>query len=412
MISKEGKAQITAHGVLQIKKLSAKDSATVEADHDVTLTEAEAGTLTVSSDGSVNAGTLTAKTGDAKVTAKTDATIGTLKAETGSTTVEATEGKLDVTMLNAKEHAALTSGSDMALHEAEVGGKLTMSAGGSILAEGENAKISGSTIEMTAKENICITDRSPVGKLDGVDMSVPAGSTTGSGAAGSLVTGEAKPHDFDASGKGSALLSSAGGNVTLSAKKVEIDTLKNGEGDAADLTISADNIGIDDLTGVGAQHVTIHGKDGQSQAHYAGIHSTAEGGTLVKDSKVEHLHLTGKEPLGLTNTAIGGDSVLATDKIRVTIQKNPGSSQAEHFGNLSLSGYDIATDHVMTSVKDGLTVNGERFPVTAESVMNASLYEDRTLGRDGREKEEETEKESPSLAFGAPNEKESYEVVK
>ena len=412
LISKEGKAQITAHGVLQIKKLSAKDSATVEADHDVTLTEAEAGTLTVSSDGSVNAGTLTAKTGDAKVTAKTDATIGTLKAETGSTTVEATEGKLDVTMLNAKEHAALTSGSDMALHEAEVGGKLTMSAGGSILAEGENAKISGSTIEMTAKENICITDRSPVGKLDGVDMSVPAGSTTGSGAAGSLVTGEAKPHDFDASGKGSALLSSAGGNVTLSAKKVEIDTLKNGEGDAADLTISADNIGIDDLTGVGAQHVTIHGKDGQSQAHYAGIHSTAEGGTLVKDSKVEHLHLTGKEPLGLTNTAIGGDSVLATDKIRVTIQKNPGSSQAEHFGNLSLSGYDIATDHVMTSVKDGLTVNGERFPVTAESVMNASLYEDRTLGRDGREKEEETEKESPSLAFGAPNEKESYEVVK
>lgn len=412
LISKEGKAQITAHGVLQIKKLSAKDSATVEADHDVTLTEAEAGTLTVSSDGSVNAGTLTAKTGDAKVTAKTDATIGTLKAETGSTTVEATEGKLDVTMLNAKEHAALTSGSDMALHEAEVGGKLTMSAGGSILAEGENAKISGSTIEMTAKENICITDRSPVGKLDGVDTSVPAGSTTGSGAAGSLVTGEAKPHDFDASGKGSALLSSAGGNVTLSAKKVEIDTLVNGKGNAADLKISADNIGIDDLAGAGAQHVTIHGKDGQSQAHYAGIHSTAEGGTLVKDSKVEHLELTGREPLGLSNTAIGGDSVLATDKIRVTIQKNPGSSQAEHFGNLSLSGYDIATDHVMTSVKDGLTVNGERFPVTAESVMNVSLYEDRTLGRDGREKEEETEKESPSLAFGAPNDKEAYEVVK
>ena len=112
----------------------------------------------------------------------------------------------------------------------------------------------------------------------------------------------------------------------------------------------------------------------------------------MKDSKVEHLHLTGREPLGLTNTAIGGDSVLATDKIRVTIQKNPGSSQAEHFGNLSLSGYDIATDHVMTSVKDGLTVNGERFPMTAESVMNASLYEDRTLGRDGREKEEEAEK--------------------
>lgn len=412
LISEEGNAKVTAHGVLQIKKLSAKESATVKADHDVTLTKAEAGTFAVSSGGSVNAGTLTATTGDAKVKAKTDATIGTLKAETGSTTVEATEGKLDVTTLNAKEHAALISGSDIVLHEAEAGGKLMASAGGSISVKGKNAKISGSTIEMTAGEDIRITDRSPVGKLDGVDTSVPAGSTTGSGAAGSLVTGEAKPHDFDASGKGSALLSSAGGKVTLSAKKVEIDTLVNGKGDAAELKISADNIGIDDLAGVGAQHVTIHGANGQSQAHYAGIHSTSAGGTLVKDSAVEHLELTGREPLGLSNTAIGGDSLLATDKIRVTIQKNPGSSQAEHFGNLSLSGYDIATDHVMTSVKDGLTVNGERFPVTAESVMNVSLYEDRTLGRDGREKEEETEKESPSLAFGAPNEKEAYEVVK
>lgn len=412
LISKEGKATITAHGVLQIKKLSAKDSATVEADHDVTLNEAEAGKLAISSGGSVNAGTLTAKTGDASIIAKTDATIGTLKAEAGGATIEATEGKLDVTTLNVKEHAELTSGSDMVLHAAEAGGKLTVDAGVSILAEGKNAKISADTLEMKAGEDIRITDRSPVGKLDGVDTSTPAGSTTGSGAAGSLVIGEAKPHDFDASGKGSALLSSAGGKVTLSAKKVEIDTLKNGEGNAADLTISADNIGIDDLAGVGAQHVTIHGKDGQSQAHYAGIHSTAEGGTLVKDSKVEHLELTGREPLGLSNTAIGGDSVLATDKIRVTIQKNPGSSQAEHFGNLSLSGYDIVTDHVMTNVKDGVTVNGERFPMTAESVMNASLYEDRTLGRDGREKEEETEKDSPSLAFGAPNDKEAYEVVK
>lgn len=417
LISKEGKAQITAHGVLQIKELSAKNSATVEADRDATINEAEAGTLAISSGGSVNAGTLTAKTGDASVTAKKDVTIGTLNAKEhaeltsgGTMTLESANAKsltakagttLDATKIHTTGDASLASGSDMILHEAEAGGKLMMSAGGSISVKGTDAKILGSTIEMTAKEDIRITDRSPVGKLEGVDTSTPAGSTTGSGAAGSLVTGEAKPHDFDASGK-----------VTLSAKKVEIDTLKNGEGNAADLTISADNIGIDDLAGVGAQHVTIHGKDGQSQAHYAGIHSTAEGGTLVKDSAVEHLELTGREPLGLSNTAIGGDSILATDKIRVTIQKNPGSSQAEHFGNLSLSGYDIATDHVMTSVKDGLTVNGERFPMTAESVMNASLYEDRTLGRDGREKEEETEKDSPSLAFGAPNDKEAYEVVK
>lgn len=369
--SKEGNVTVTAKGQLALKNLSAKEHAELTSGGAMTLDNASADTLT---------------------------------AKAGTT--------LDVTKIHTAGDAGLASGSDMVLHEAEAGGKLTTSAGGSISVKGKNAKISGSTIEMTAKEDIRITDRSPVGKLDGVDTSVPAGSTTGSGAAGSLVTGEAKPHDFDASGKGSALLSSAGGKVTLSAKKVEIDMLKNGEGNAAELKISADNIGIDDLAGVGAQHVTIHGKDGQRQAHYAGIHSTAEGGTLVKDSAVEHLELTGREPLGLSNTAIGGDSVLATDKIRVTIQKNPGSSKAEHFGNLSLSGYDIVTDHVMTNVKDGVTVNGERFPMTAESVMNASLYEDRTLGRDGREKEEETEKDSPSLAFGAPNDKEAYEVVK
>lgn len=331
--------------------------------------------------------------------------------EEGNVDVTA-KGKLAIKKLSAKGDATIRADGDMKIHDATAGGNLNAEAGGSILAEGENAKISAKDITMKAGEDIRITDRSPVGKLDGVDTNTPAGTTTGSGAAGSLVTGEKEGHDFDVSQKGSAQLSSTSGKVALSAKKVEIDTLVNGEGSAADLTISADNIGIDDLTGAGAQNVIIHGADGQSQAHYAGIHSTAEGGTLVKDSAVEHLELTGREPLGLSNTAIGGDSVLATDKIRVTIQKNPGSSQAEHFGNLSLSGYDIVTDHVMTNVKDGVTVNGERFPVTAESVMNASLYEDRTLGRDGREKEEEAEKDSPSLAFGAPNDKEAYEVVK
>ena len=369
--SEEGNVDVNAKGKLALKKLVAKGSAKVEAAGDAKLDEIKAGSV------NVQAGSM-----------------------------------LDVETLEAAGAADLTSGGDMKLHDAAAGGDLNAEAGGSILAEGENAKISAKDITMKAGEDIRITDRSPVGKLDGINTDTPAGQTTGSGSAGSLVTGEKEGHDFDVSQKGSAQLSSKSGKVTLSAKKVEIDTLVNGEGSAADLTISADNIGIDDLAGGGAQHVTIHGADGKSQAHYAGIHSTAAGGVLVKNSAVEHLNLTGKEPLGLSNTAIGGNSVLATDKIRVTIQKNPGSSQAEHFGNLSLNGYDISTDHVMTSVKDGLTVNGERFPMTAEGVMNASLYEDRTLGRDGREKEEETEKDSPSLAFGAPNDKEAYEVVK
>lgn len=373
---------------------------------------AEAGNMAITNDGTMTGGAYTAKNDLTYKDSEGASLSGSeFTSEEGNVDVNA-KGKLAIKKLTAKGNAKIEAAGDATLDEITAGGNLNAEAGGSILAEGENAKISAKDITMKAGKDIRITDRSPVGKLDGVDTRVPAGSTTGSGAAGSLVTGEKEGHDFDVSQKGSTQLSSKSGKVTLSAKKVEIDTLKNGEGSAADLTISADNIGIDDLTGAGAQHVTIHGADGQSQAHYAGIHSTAAGGALVKDSAVEHLNLTGKEPLGLSNTAIGGNSVLATDKIRVTIQKNPGSSQAEHFGNLSLSGYDIATDHVMTSVKDGLTVNGERFPMTAEGVMNASLYEDRTLGRDGREKEEEAEKDSPSLAFGAPNDKEAYEVVK
>ena len=373
---------------------------------------AEAGNMAITNDGSMTGGAYTAK-GDLTYTDSEKAALSgsEFTSEEGNVDVNA-KGKLAIKTLAAKGNATVKADGDQALHEVNAGGSFKAEAGGSILAEGENAKISAKDITMKAGGDIRITDRSPVGKLDGVDTNTPAGTTTGSGSAGSLVTGEKEGHDFDVSQKGSAQLSSKSGKVTLSAKKVEIDTLVNGEGSAADLTISADNIGIDDLAGGGAQHVTIHGADGKSQAHYAGIHSTAAGGVLVKNSAVEHLNLTGKEPLGLSNTAIGGNSVLATDKIRVTIQKNPGSSQAEHFGNLSLNGYDISTDHVMTSVKDGLTVNGERFPMTAEGVMNASLYEDRTLGRDGREKEEETEKDSPSLAFGAPNDKEAYEVVK
>ena len=369
-------------------------------------------TADITNAGKMSGGAYTAK-GDLTYTDSENASLSgsEFTSEEGNVDVNA-KGQLAIKELAAKGDAKIEAAGDAKLDEITAGGNLKVEAGGSILAEGETKKISAEDIEMKAGKDIRITDRSPVGKLDGIDTDTPAGQTTGSGSAGSLITGEKEGHDFDVSQKGSAQLSSKSGQVTLSAKKVEIDTLANGEGSAADLKISADNIGIDDLAGVGAQHVTIHGADGQSQAHYAGIHSSAAGGTLVKDSAVEHLNLTGKEPLGLSNTAIGGDNVLATDKIRVTIQKNPGSSQAEHFGNLSLNGYDISTDHVMTSVKDGLTVNGERFPMTAEGVMNASLYEDRTLGRDGREKEEETEKDSPSLAFGAPNDKEAYEVVK
>ncbi len=130
--SKEGNVKVTAKGQLALKKLGAKESATVEADHDVTLTEAEAGMLAISSGGSVNAGMLTATTGDAKVTAKTDVKIGTLKAEAGNATIEATAGKLGVTTLHAKEHAALTSGGAMEVTEVTAGTLAAGSTAGSV----------------------------------------------------------------------------------------------------------------------------------------------------------------------------------------------------------------------------------------------------------------------------------------
>ena len=125
------------------------------------------------------------------------------------------------------------------------------------------------------------------------------------------------------------------------------------------------------------------------------------------------MNFTGTEPIGLTNTAIGRNSVLATEKIRVTIDKNPKSNLAEYFGNLYLSDYNIATDHLLTSIKDGLSVNGKRFPMTAENIMNTSLYDNRILGRDGQKKEEKESRTIDSiLTFASPTANESFESMK
>lgn len=120
--------------------------------------------------GSVNAGTLTATTGDASVTAKKDVTIGTLDVKehaeltsggdmtldnASADTLTAKAGTtLDATKIHTAGDAGLASGSDMILHAAEAGGKLTADAGGSISVKGTNSKISGSTIKMTAGEDI------------------------------------------------------------------------------------------------------------------------------------------------------------------------------------------------------------------------------------------------------------------
>ena len=406
-----GSATIKAtDGTLGITTLNAKGHADLTSGSDMTLEETHADSVLVNAGGKLVTKIL-GVTGKTDLTSRDsmellDTNVGSITAKVGTA--------LRVTKLIANDKVDFTSAGDMKLHDVEAGSSITANADGSILSDGANAQISAGDIQLTAGEKICVTDRSPVDKLSGVDTSILPGITTGSGLVGSLVTGEAKPYDFNVHKKGHAQLLSTSGKVNLSAKTVEVDTLVNGSGTSAELTISANHIGIDDLTsGASKQSVTIHGSDGKNQARYAGIHSTASGGTLIKDSAVEHLNFTGTEPIGLTNTAIGRNSVLATEKIRVTIDKNPKSNLAEYFGNLYLSDYNIATDHLLTSIKDGLSVNGKRFPMTAENIMNTSLYDNRILGRDGQKKEEKESRTIDSiLTFASPTANESFESMK
>lgn len=406
-----GSITAKAGTTLQVKQLlHAADKADLTSGSDMTLEKSHADSVLVNTGGKLVTKSL-GVTGEAALTSRDsmellDANVGSVTAKAGTT--------LHVTKLIANDTVDFTSAGDMKLHDVEAGSSITANADGSILSDGANAQISAGDIQLTAGEKICVTDRSPVDKLSGVDTSILPGITTGSGLVGSLVTGEAKPYDFNVHKKGHAQLLSMSGKVNLSAKTVEVDTLVNGSGTSAELTISANHIGIDDLTsGASKQSVTIHGSDGKNQARYAGIHSTASGGTLIKDSAVEHLNFTGTEPIGLTNTAIGRNSVLATEKIRVTIDKNPKSNLAEYFGNLYLSDYNIATDHLLTSIKDGLSVNGKRFPMTAENIMNTSLYDNRILGRDGQKKEEKESRTIDSiLTFASPTANESFESMK
>lgn len=412
-LEKANAGSITAKAgtTLQVKqKLQAVDKASLTSDSDMTLEEIQTDSVRVNADGKLVAKTL-GITGGADLTSRDsmellDANVGSMIAKAGTT--------LQVKKLIANDKVDFTSDGDMKLHDVEAGNSLMANADGSILSDGINAQISAGDIQMTASEEIRMTDRPPVGKLSGVDTSILPRITTGSGSAGSFVTGEAIPHDFDVSKKGHVQLLSTNGKVNLSAKNVEIDALANGNGASAELTISANHIGIDDLTSSASkQHVTIHGSDGKNQARYAGIHNTAKGGILIKDSAVEHLNVTGIEPIGLTNTAIGGDSIFATEKIRVTIDKNPKSNLAEYIGNLHLNGYNITIDHLLTSIKDGLTVNGERFPKTADSIMNTNLYNNRLLGSDGKKKaEKESRKSDSNLVFANPTDKESFAAIK
>ncbi len=290
-----------------------------------------------------------------------------------------------------------------------------MNAGGSIKTKGANANISSDVIEMTAGENILITDRSPVEKFTGVDLNETAAATTGSGAAGSLLNGEATGHSYDVTKKGTATLTARKGQATLTAKKVEADTAVIGTEAAqapATLHVTADNLAIDDLqSAADTLHVMIRGNT-TANTHYAGLHNSTNGSAIVKDSAIQYLNFTGNNDIGAENTTLAGDSALQTEKALVNLWKNHGNNTAESIGKLFIHDYDILSSEYFTALRNGLTINGERFPYTADSVMNKSLFGDNYLGRDGKEKEEENTFYAKSISFGEVIDEEAYRAVK
>ena len=433
-LTAEEDATLQAKGQLEADAIQAKKEAKVTSQGDAGLTTVKAGSIDLDVQGNLQSdsltsteedvivkagGTLTADTiqsnRNADITSHGHMLIGKLKtAANAKATSEV--GDVDIAISDIGKILSIHAGRDVKLSQSD-SVQLDVVAGRDILATAPNAKISSGDMSMEAEGNIRITDNDPVNKLDGVDTTQPAGPISGNGNGGSLITGEGAGHTFDVTKKGSTFLESKTGNMSLKAKKLEADTVKVGAAGGtktpAELQISADYVGIDDLqSDAGRLHATIRGKDGQSQTRYSGIHTTAEGDVLLQDSRVEHLNFIGKNRIGLIDTAIGGDSVLATEKATVTIKKNPGNTKAEWFGELFLDGLDIRSDRRFTDIRNGLTWNGERFPETASTVMKRSLYGRDYLGKDGQEKEkEDTQDITAEMIFGTMTDKETYEVV-
>ena len=430
----EGNVSITAKGELTVDTIEAKQEAKVTSESDGKLGTVEAGSIDLDVKGNLQSKKLTSTEEDvtlkvggtlsadviqsnqnADLTSHDSMVIGTLKT-TGDAKATSEVGDVDITLSDIGKILSLRAGQDVKLSQSD-SVALDVTAGRDILATAPNAKISSGTISMEAEDHIRFTDKDSVNKLEGVDTTQTAGSISGSGNAGSLISGEGQGHDFDVTQKGSVLLESKTGDISLKAKQVEGDTVKVGTAGTtktpATLQVSADYVGIDDLqSDADRLHVMIRGSDGESQSRYSGLHITADGDVLLKDSRVEHLNFTGKDHIGLADTAIGGDSVLSTEKVKVTIKKNPGNTKAEWFGDLFLDGLNIRSDRQFTDIRNGLTLNGERFPETASYVMKRSLYGRDYLGKDGQEKEkEETQEKVTEMSFGPMTEKETYETV-
>ena len=456
LVADKGNIIVNAKGQLIVDEIQAEKEAEIISEKGVILDTVNAGSVTIDAKGNVNGRSLTSVKGDVNVNAGKNISVDgitsgrnlTLKADgqllsmsiaangnagltshdnmvigglrttgnNGDATLKSESGDVDVSLsdiektliINAKKNVRLSQSKSVSLNiTAETG---------NIEATAKDASISAGDIELTAGSTIRISEQTPVNKLTGVDTTQVAGTVNGSGIAGSLITGEGTGHTYDVNQKGSAKLTSSSGKISMKAKKVEADTIQAGTETmpGANLTISADHIGVDDLQSEAARlDVKAVGSDGKTQSRYAGIHTTSDGDVILKDSQVEHLNFTGKDRIGMENTAIGGDSVLATNQVTIRIDKNPARPKAEGIGRLFVDGLDISSDKKFTDVRNGLTLNGQRFPETSISVMNKSLYGNDSLCDDAREREEREGQDKNLEIFFAPIiDRESYQTVK
>lgn len=454
-----GSANISDVGNLSITDVHVGGRYDVVTSGDAEFETVKAGAVTITAGGNVSGTTLTTTAGNAGLKAGQDISIGTISSAESITGTAG--GTLTSESIKANENVTLNSAGDMSIKDletkngkAELASKagevdlmtskigdalnvtakgnitvttsesvsLTMNAGGSILAkgEGEGAKISSGNITLAAGENITISDRTGgVQKLEGVDTDGQPGNVTGVGTAASLVNGESAGNPFDTSTTGSAVISSSTGTITMEAgKTVSADHVVLGkEGTVLDkggtLNINANVAGIDSLESHGTDKVTVTVKGNNKPAYHVGIHSGTDAPVTVKDSYIQHLDLTGKDNIGIENTAISGDSRLETDKIFVDIRDNPGNSQAQGFGHITLSGYDISSGGHFTDIHDGITINGATRPVTAMSVMNRSLYGLDYAGKDAEEKaREESTDANVEILFAEVMSYEKYHSIR
>lgn len=338
---------------------------------------------------SMNVSALTVEKGNAELTSKGDMTVDSLKS--GVDTKLQSEG--DITLRNSETGHDLSARSGGTLTAGNViSGSLKAEAGQDIKAIDDGSEILTGDIFLKAERDIILAEPAGSEKLEGVDPGMHANDTNASGSADSIFRIDGTGSHHVSSGGDGVRIHTNTGNVSIEGRRVEADKLES-SGDM-NLSLKASQVGIDEIRSNGTTEVEITGRE-KEQAYFAGIHS-ASSPFILKNSKVQHLDLTGRDEMTLSNIDLGGDSVITTDHIRVTMEKNGPDFLAEHLGYMKFSGRNVDTDHLTGIVKDPLTLDGSYLTKTGQSILMRNFVQEQELGEEGR-KREKAEKNNDNL---------------